>query len=79
MGATTKTLGEIDYVTDTDTGDYKVGEVSGGFSKIELMNYIKTYGHEGLCAQLGFMQHQIFEAVNEISRIENNNTYDQLA
>ena len=72
MGAETKKLAEIEFVTDADVSYYEIGEVQGAFQKEQLKNYIKSHGHEKLCSQLGFMQFQIWETVREINGEGNN-------
>ena len=71
MGEETKKLGEIKYVTDTDVGYYEIGEVEGAFQEYQLINYIKRFGHEALCSQLGYMQFQIWTALRKINGEEN--------
>ena len=67
MGAETKKLAEIRFVTDTDVGYYEIGEVEGSFQEAQLKDYIKRFGHEKLCSQLGYMQFQIWKALREIN------------
>tara|TARA_R100000781_G_scaffold115008_1_gene88417 strand:- start:2722 stop:2976 length:255 start_codon:yes stop_codon:yes gene_type:complete len=67
MGAETKELAKIAYVTDTDVSYYEIGEVEGSFRESELKDYIKRHGHEKLCAQLGYMQFQIWRTLREIN------------
>ena len=67
MGAETKKLAEIRFVTDTDVSYYEIGEVEGSFQEAQLKDYIKVFGHEKLCAQLGYMQFQIWKALREIN------------
>ena len=71
MGAETKKLAEIRFVTDTDVGYYEIGEVEGSFQEAQLKEYIKRFGHEKLCSQLGYMQFQIWKALREINGEEN--------
>lgn len=52
MGAETKVIGKVEYVTDTDVSYYKMGEVETSFDLEALKNYIKRYGHETLCSGL---------------------------
>ena len=73
MGAETKKLAEINYVTDTDVGYYEIGELGGLFQKAQLKDYIKRFGHEKLCSHLGYMQWKIWQAVRKINAEENNN------
>jgi len=67
MGAETKKLAQVSYVTDTDVSYYEIGEVEGSFQEAQLKDYIKSFGHEKLCSQLGYMQFQIWKAVREIN------------
>lgn len=67
MGAETKKLAQVSYVTDTDVSYYEIGEVEGAFQEEQLKDYIKLFGHEKLCSQLGYMQFQIWRAVSEIN------------
>lgn len=67
MGATRKQLTTVNYVTDTDVEYYSVGEVDGIFNEHELQQFIKSYGHEQLCAHLAFLQFQVWEAVRKIN------------
>jgi hypothetical protein len=54
MGAETKKLAQVSYVTDTDVSYYEIGEVEGAFQEEQL-------------SQLGYMQFQIWKAVREIN------------
>ena len=67
MGAKTKKLAQVSYVTDTDVSYYGIGEVEGSFQEEQLKGYIERFGHEKLCSQLGYMQFQIWKAVREIN------------
>jgi hypothetical protein len=67
MGAETKKLAEVSYVTDTDVSYYEIGETEGAFNNQDLKDYIKRFGHEKLCSQLAFMQFQIWETVREVN------------
>ncbi len=67
MGAETKKLAQVSYVTDTDVSYYEIGEVEGSFQEAQLKDYIKRFGYEKLCSQLAYMQFQIWEAVREIN------------
>ena len=60
-------IAEISYVTDTENNQVKMGEVEGAFNQDKLKNYIKTYGHEQLCAQLGYMQFQVWKTLREVN------------
>ena len=65
MGAETKKLAQVSYVTDVSY--YEIGGVEGAFQEEQLKEYIKRFGHEKLCSQLGYMQFQIWKAVREIN------------
>lgn len=67
MGAEIKNLAKVGYVTDTDVGYYEIGEVEGSFQEDQLKDYIKRFGHEKLCSQLGYMQFQIWKTLREIN------------
>lgn len=67
MGAETQKLATVSFVTDTDVSYYEIGEVEGSFQKDELKDYIKRFGHEKLCAQLAFLQFQVWEALREVN------------
>ena len=66
-GSRNKKIAQVRYVTDTDVGYYEIGEVEGAFQEEQLKDYIKRFGHEKLCSQLGYMQFQIWRAVREIN------------
>lgn len=72
MGAETKKLAQISFVTDTDVSYYEIGEVEGAFQESDLKDYIRRFGHERLCSQLGFMQFQIWTALREINAERSN-------
>lgn len=72
MGAETKKIAQVSYVTDTDVGYYEIGEVEGAFQEAELKDYIKRFGHEKLCSQLAYMQFQIWETLHEINSERDN-------
>lgn len=78
MGAETKKLAEISFVTDTDVSYYEIGEVQGAFQKHELKNYIKKFGHEKLCAQLGYMQFQVWETFRQVNGEKDSEMYGQV-
>lgn len=67
MGAETKKLGEVFFVTDTDVSSYQIGEVFGAFQQERLEDYIRSHGHEKLCSQLGYMQFQVWETARKIN------------
>lgn len=55
-------LTEITYVTDHDTGMYKLGEVDGLFQEQQLEYYLNMYGSEDLLRHLAFLTHQVIKA-----------------
>lgn len=67
MGAETKNLATIRFVTDTDVSYYEIGEVEGSFQEQELENYIERFGHEKMCSQLAFLQFQVWSAVRKVN------------
>lgn len=67
MGAESKNLVTISYVTDTDVSYYHIGEVEGSFQKEELKEYIKRFGHENLLTQLAFLQFQVWDVIRELN------------
>jgi hypothetical protein len=67
MGAETKKLADIGYVTDTDVSYYEIGEIEGAFEPEQLKDYIRRFGHKDLSSHLGFLQFQIWQAVREIN------------
>lgn len=67
MGAETKKLAQISFVIDTDVSYYEIGEVEGSFQEEQLEGYIRRFGHEKLCSQLGYMQFQIWKTLRRIN------------
>ena len=67
MPKETKQIAKIKYITDTETGMYKMGDVNGAFNEADLESYIKRYGHKKLCAQLGYMQFQVWTALRKVN------------
>jgi len=67
MGAETKKLVTVSFVTDTDVSYYEIGEVEGSFQKDEIKDYVKRFGHEKICSQLAFLQYQIWDALREVN------------
>lgn len=55
-----KELLRVCYHSDDDTGMYKVGEIDFGVS-MELENYIKKYGSEGMKDILSALGHLAWE------------------
>ena len=67
MGAESKNLVTISYVTDTDVSYYHIGEAEGSFQKEELKEFVKRFGHENLLAQLAFLQFQVWDVIRELN------------
>lgn len=44
MGAKYKELAKIEYVTDTDVGYYKMGEINFSYEENEIRDYLQCYG-----------------------------------
>ncbi len=59
-------LTRLSYITDDDTGIYKMGEVDGVFSLPELEKYISVYGVDGLYRHLCFLISQVKNAENNL-------------
>jgi len=60
-----KTLVKIIKITDDDTGMYRIGEIDGGFSSEELLDYFNSHGEYGLnqlTSKLSHLQFQIWSA-----------------
>jgi hypothetical protein len=55
-----KELGKIQFITDTDTEMYKMGEIQCGFND-SLKSYIKTYGIDNLLKEVSHLSYQIWE------------------
>ena len=68
-----KKIAEISYVIDTETNQYQMGEVCGGFDEKELEKYITNYGHKKLCTHLAYLQFQVWEKLRELNAREDNN------
>ena len=69
MSADTNQLGSIRYVTDHDCGNYRLGEVDGGFDMNELKRYLDWYGPDGyreLCEQMVHMSMQLTQAMAHV-------------
>lgn len=67
MSIETKTIAKIKVVTDTETNQYKLGEIVTGFDKKQLKEYIEAYGHAELCENLAMLQWQVWEALREVN------------
>lgn len=77
--ASRKTLFEVTYHNDDDTGIYFIGEVDFGISG-EFDNYIKAFGSKGLDDVLLTLNHLIWHVneyggriIKEINETEQNN------
>jgi len=60
-----ETILKLIKITDDDAGMYQIGEIDGGFSDEELLEYLKSHGEYGLhqlTAKLTHIQFQIWEA-----------------
>lgn len=62
-----KEIGKISIVTDTETGQEKIGDVEGGFNSIELKKHIQQYGTHGLLETMAWMNFQIWETHRELN------------
>lgn len=65
--AYTKTLLEITYHYDDDTGMYHIGEIDTATHHGELMKYLEQHGAEGrteILAGLGYLAFQTQETFN---------------
>ena len=70
--ASRKTLFELTYHDDDDTGMYQVGEIDFGIT-CELEKYIKRYGHKGkneILAMLGYLAYEVQDTYNKNSKEE---------
>lgn len=77
MGTENKNLVTISYVTDSEVGYYKIGEIEGSFDKEQLKNYIERFGHNELCSQLAYLQYQVWNALQEVNyEKEKNSVYE---
>ena len=63
-----KLLARIAYVTDHDTGLYRIGEVDGAFQEDQLKEFIASYGRDELLSTLAYMTHQVISAARELNR-----------
>lgn len=61
MGATTKTLMTVEYVTDHDCGNYRIGEGEFGIKVGALEDYLKSFGYEGKCEIVKTLSTLIYE------------------
>lgn len=67
-------LVEIVQVVDDDTGMYHMGEIDGLFQDHSLREYLRIYGQRGreeLLCHLAYLQHQVIQVHNEMTREEN--------
>jgi len=61
----TQLLGNIRYVTDTDSSIYDLGEVEGGFDSTQLRDYIAQYGTDGYDQLIRALAYMVTNATNE--------------
>lgn len=62
-----KRIGTISVITDTETGQEKIGDVQGGFDEIQLKEHIKNYGIGGLLETITWMNFQVWQMHREIN------------
>ena len=62
-----KTIGTVTVITDSETSYDNMGDVSGGFSEVDLHNHTEHYGYDQLLSSLTYMQWQVWEAVRDIN------------
>lgn len=62
-----KNIGSISVVTDTETGQEKIGDVEGGFDSIALVEHVKSYGVTGLLRTLAYMNYQVIETLHKVN------------
>ena len=62
-----KQIGSVSIVTDTETGQEKIGDVAGGFNSDELKEHIKKYGTKDLLQIMCWMNFQIWETYRELN------------
>jgi len=66
--AETKLIGSIHVVTDTETGQEKIGDVEGGLNDMMLEDHIRKHGHMGLLETLGNMIAKVLDVHHGIER-----------
>ncbi len=67
MGAEREDLLKLSYITDTDVGYYKTGEIEGIFPEEFLENYIRRFGHGELINHISFLNYQVWQTVIKIN------------
>jgi len=67
-----KTLAQVTYITDHDTGMYHIGEVEGGFQEGELSDFIEKHGREELLSTLSYMTYQVVHSSRELNAQRSN-------
>jgi len=65
-----KELLSITYHTDDDTGMYRVGEIDFGIRSLDLRDYIKHYGYQGVVDILANLGHLAYEVKKEYYEIK---------
>lgn len=68
MAAEYKTLGTIQYVVDTETSSWKMGEINVSLDIDDLKRYIKSYGTSALYEGIASLHHKIVETVREVNQ-----------
>ena len=66
-----KTIATISVITDSETSYDNIGDVGGGFSTDELKSHIEKYGHENLCAQLSYLNFQVWQTLRQVNAERN--------
>lgn len=61
MGATTRVLMSVEYVTDHDCGNYRIGEGEFSIKSAALDDYLSSYGYEGKCEIVKTLSYLIYE------------------
>jgi hypothetical protein len=63
-----KQITSISVVTDTETGDYFIGEIDGGYmDKDWLKDYIRRHGPNELFKLTAWINFQTFGALREVN------------
>lgn len=62
-----KELGKISIVTDTETGQERIGDAAGGFDDFKLKEHIREYGTENLLKTMAWMNFQIWQTYRELN------------
>lgn len=64
---TTKQIGSITVVTDSEVPYSNIGDVECGFDEMELREHIKKYGHIQLVENLAYLTWQVWQMVRDIN------------